>query len=183
MVERLYEHLDDACRSVDPNHLNLGSRFPGLPAEWALEGLSTVDVFSVNCYWRWVPDEYEAAVEATDAPVLVGEWHFGALDAGLPAAGIQRVPDQVARGDAYRVYLERAAATPWCVGAHYFTMYDQSALGRFDGEAFNVGFFDVCHRPYEPLADAARRSHERLYDLAVGDTEPCDDEPEYLTEF
>lgn len=92
------------------------------------------------------------------------------------------MPDRRARGDAYRVSLEHAAARPWCVGAHYFTTYDQSALGRFDGENFNIGFLDVCHRPSEPLVEAARESHDRLYDLAVGDSDPYDDKPAYLTE-
>jgi len=66
------------------------------------------------------------------------------------------------------------------VGAHYFTLYDQSALGRFDGENYNIGFLDVCNRPYEPLAEAARQSHERLYAVAAGELKPFDDAPEYL---
>ena len=41
------------------------------------------------------------------------------------------------------------------MGVHYFTLYDESALGRFDGENWNIGFLDVCNRPYEPLAAAA----------------------------
>jgi len=75
---------------------------------------------------------------------------------------------------------EDAAAKPWCVGVHYFTLYDQSALGRFDGENYNIGFVDTCHRPYEPLVEAARESHERLYRLASGEAEPFADAPEYL---
>ena len=84
------------------------------------------------------------------------------------------------RGRAYRVYVEDAAAKPWCVGVHYFILYDQSALGRFDGECYNIGFLDVCNRPYEPLCRAARASHERLYDLATGKVQPFADAPEYL---
>ena len=76
--------------------------------------------------------------------------------------------------------MEDAAADPWCVGVHYFTLYDQSALGRFDGENYNIGFLDVCNKPYEPLADAVRKSHERLYDVAAGKTAAFDDAPVYL---
>jgi hypothetical protein len=111
---------------------------------------------------------------------MVGEWHFGALDVGLPASGIGHVPDQASRGQAFRVYLEDAAAKPWCVGVHYFTLYDQSALGRFDGEHYNIGFVDTCSRPYEALVDAARESHRRLYEVATGDLSPYDEEPVYL---
>jgi hypothetical protein len=113
-------------------------------------------------------------------PIMIGEWHFGALDVGLPASGIGHVPDQVSRGKAFRFYLEDAAAKPWCVGVHYFILYDQSALGRFDGENYNIGFLDVCNRPYEPLAEAARTSHERLYQVAAGKAPPYGDQPVYL---
>jgi hypothetical protein len=54
------------------------------------------------------------------------------------------------------------------VGVHYFTSYDQSAIGRFDGENYHIGFLDICHRPYDPLANAARTSHERMYQVAMG---------------
>ena len=49
-----------------------------------------------------------------------------------------------------------------------------------DGENYNIGFVDACHRPYEPLVEAARASHERLYRLACGEIEPLNDAPEYL---
>ncbi len=38
--------------------------------------------------------------------------------------------NQAERAKAYRVYIEDAAANPYCVGAHWFTLYDESALGR-----------------------------------------------------
>ncbi len=181
MVERFFKTLSEACRAVDPNHLNLGARYHTVPPPWALAGMRCFDVFSINCYRERVPDEFgEKIVPVVGRPVLIGEWHFGALDVGLPASGIGHVPSQADRGKAYRVYLEDAAAKPWCVGVHYFTMYDQSALGRGDGENYNIGFFDVCHRPYEQLAHAARESHERLYQVAAWLEEPFDDEPPYL---
>jgi len=135
----------------------------------------------MNCYKTRVLAEEMAQVNALlDLPIMVGEWHFGALDVGLPASGIGHVPDQVSRGKAFRVYLEDAAAKPWCVGVHYFTFYDQSALGRFDGENYNIGFVDVCSRPYGPLIAAARAGHERMYRVAAGELAPYHDEPEYL---
>lgn len=181
MVSRFFGTLSEACRRVDPNHLNLGIRYYTIPPAWALDGMRTFDVFSMNCYRRRLPAEEMAHIaNVLDMPVLVGEWHFGALDAGLPASGIGHVHDQVERGKAYRVYLEDAAAQPWCVGVHYFNLYDQSALGRFDGENYNIGFLDVCNRPYEELAQAARASHERLYRVANGESVPYNDEPGYL---
>jgi hypothetical protein len=181
MVDRFFSTLSAACRKVDPNHLNLGIRYHTVPPAWAVQGMKTFDVFSMNCYEPKVKSAEMARIaETLRMPVLVGEWHFGALDAGLPGSGIGRVRTQDDRGKAYRVYLEDAAARPWCVGVHYFILYDQSALGRFDGECYNIGFLDVCNRPYEAICSAARASHERMYDVAIGRTPPYDDAPEYL---
>jgi hypothetical protein len=180
MVDKLFGGLTDACRVVDPDHLNLGARYYTVPPEWALEGMRRFDLFSVNGYQERVRRELEPASATLGLPVLVGEWHFGALDVGLPGAGIRHVRDQAARGQAFRVYTEDAASLPWCVGVHYFTLYDESALGRFDGENWNIGFVDVCNRPYGPLADAARATHERLYRVALGEVEPYLEAPEYL---
>ncbi len=181
MVRRLYETLSDACRRVDPNHLNLGARYYTVPPHWAVEGMKCFDVFSINCYDNRVPaHRLRPLSDALGMPVIIGEWHFGALDVGLPASGIGRVRNQQERGRAYRVYLESAAAEPWCVGVHYFTLYDQSALGRFDGENYNIGFLDVCNKPYAPLAEAARLSHERMYLVATGAEPPYDEPIEYL---
>jgi hypothetical protein len=166
---------------VDPHHLNLGVRYYTVPPPWAAAGMRHFDVFSMNCYRERVPaDETRQIAELLGMPVMVGEWHFGALDVGLPASGIGHVPDQAARGQAFRVYVEDAAAQPWCVGVPYFTLYDESALGRFDGENWNIGFVDVCNRPYAPLAEAARTTHERLYGVATGELAPYDETPTYL---
>ncbi|MBN2391236.1 MAG: hypothetical protein JXR84_10950 [Anaerolineae bacterium] len=181
MVERYFGGLSEACRKVDPNHLNLGIRYYTVPPAWTVKGMRSFDVFSMNCYKTRVLAEEMAQINAIlDMPIMVGEWHFGALDVGLPASGIGHVPSQADRGKAFRFYLEDAAAQPWCVGVHYFTLYDQSALGRFDGENYNIGFLDTCNRPYTPLAEAARLSHERLYQVATGEVAPYDDTPEYL---
>ncbi len=181
MVQKLYDTLSQACRRVDPNHLNLGARYYTVPPAWVVEGMKCFDVFSINCYDNRVPaNRLRSLSDALGMPVMIGEWHFGALDVGLPGSGIGRVRNQMERGRAYRVYLETAAAEPWCVGVHYFTLYDQSALGRFDGENYNIGFLDVCNKPYAPLAEAARQSHSRMYVVASGAEPPCDELVKYL---
>lgn len=181
MVERYYTILTAACKQIDPNHLNLGARYYTVPPQWALLGMKSFDVFSINCYRPSVPaEQLDLIASLTGRPTLIGEWHFGALDVGLPASGIGFVATQADRGRAYRVYLENAAALSNCVGVHYFTMYDQSALGRFDGENYNIGFVDVCHRPYEELCAAALLSHRRMYAVAAGQEKPFGDAPTYL---
>jgi len=181
MVEQYFKVISTACRKVDPNHLNLGMRWAGIPPTWAVQGMKFFDVFSLNCYREKLPrEEAEKIHEMLKKPVLVGEYHFGALDVGLPASGIGHLKNQADRGKAYRVYLEDAAADPYCVGTHWFTLYDQSAIGRDDGECYNIGFLDVCNRPYEELGQAAIASHERMYALASGRVAPFKDAPEYL---
>jgi hypothetical protein len=181
MTSRYFQILSEACRKVDPNHLNLGMRWAGTPPRWAVEGMRSFDVFSMNCYRQRVPADVTRTIhELLKRPVIIGEWHFGALDVGLPASGIGHLKNQQDRAKAYRVYLEDAAANPHCVGAHWFTLYDQSALGRFDGENYNIGFLDVCNRPYEELCQAAVTSHERLYEVAAGRAKPFDEPLEYL---
>ena len=181
MVEKYFTSLSKACREVDPNHLNLGIRYAGIPPTWAVKGMQSFDVFSMNNYREKVPFEVTKEIhDKLNMPVIIGEWHFGALDVGLPASGIGHVHTQADRGKAYRVYIEDAAANPYCIGTHWFTLYDQSALGRFDGENYNIGFLDVCNKPYNPLCDAAIVSHENIYELASGQLMPYNDAPEYL---
>lgn len=181
MVGRYFTVLSKTCKQVDPNHLNLGMRWAGPPPEWALEGMQVFDVFSLNCYQENLPRALAEKIHSmVERPVMVGEWHFGALDAGLPASGIGRLRNQTDRGKAYRNYLEDAAADPYCVGVHWFTLYDESALGRFDGENYNIGFLDVCNRPYDEIGRAAVASHERMYQVADGRLEPYHEAIDYL---
>lgn len=181
MVERYFQTISKACRKADPNHLNLGMRWQGIPEEWAVPGMKSFDVFSMNCYMERVPEAVVNKIHSlVNMPVMIGEWHFGALDVGLPASGIGHLQNQADRGKAYRVYFENAAAQPNCVGVHWFTLYDESALGRFDGENYNIGFLDVCNRVYDELGSAATASHERMYAVAAGQEKPFADAPRYL---
>ncbi|MGJ5813431.1 hypothetical protein [Paludibaculum fermentans] len=181
MVERYFQTISKACKQVDPNHLNLGMRWQGVPEDWAVPGMKSFDVFSMNCYQESVPaDTVNKIHSLVKMPVMVGEWHFGALDVGLPASGIGHLRIQEDRGKAYSFYLEDAAAQPNCVGVHWFTLYDQSALGRFDGENYNIGFLDICNRAYEELGRAAISSHERMYTVASGQDKPFAGAPRHL---
>ena len=180
MAERFFGVLSDACRARAPHHLNLGARYYIRPPDWLLPAMARFDVLSVNCYDIRIPESHGEACAILGKPLLVGEWHFGATDRGLPTPGICAVPNQADRARAFRVYLEHAASLPWCVGAHFFQLNDQQFLGRFDGENFNIGLVNVALQPYPDLLAAARQSHERLYAVAAGETLPFADEPAHL---
>ncbi len=163
----------EACRRVDPHHLNLGLRWAWIASDLFYESAAFSDVFSINCY-QMLPDAGEFATYArrSGRPVMIGEWHMGAVDRGLPSTGLRAVAGQHDRGLAYAAYVEAAAAHPDIVGAHWFTLCDQSVLGRFDGENYQIGFVDGCHQPYPEICAAATASHERIYALAAGDLTP-----------
>jgi hypothetical protein len=116
-------------------------------------------------------DPYESIdklSKITNKPVIIGEFHFGALDRGLDATGIRGVENQRERGIAYRRYMHRAASHPMCLGAHYFILYDQAYLGRFDGENYQIGIMDVCSRPYEEFLEGIIKANSEIYKVADG---------------
>jgi hypothetical protein len=166
-----------ALKNVDKNHLNLGMRYAWLSSPALAAGSEYFDVFSFNCYRHDPYDSIERIADMVKMPVMIGEFHFGALDRGLDATGIQGVATQEDRAKAYRYYMHRAAKHPYCLGAHYFTLNDQAYLGRFDGENYQIGFVDVCNREYEEITSTAAKTNREVYLVANGDIEPTCDKP------
>lgn len=170
-----------ACRTVDPNHMILGMRWAWVSDPMLVAGWENFDVFSINCY----AVDPTAAIDrvcklGVDLPVMIGEFHFGALDAGPTATGLEAVTSQHERGVAYRYYCERVAAHLCGVGCHYFQCYDQFALGRFDGENYNIGLFDVCLQPYQEMLEEVRACSETIYDVKAGLRAPTQIRPQSI---
>jgi hypothetical protein len=142
--------------------------------------LDHIDVFIINSYSDRIPEAFGEISDRLDVPIMIGECHFGSLEA--PLAGMPNcvAETEAERGDAFRIYQEDAAAKPWCVGTHYFTLYDKSSLGRPDGENYNQGVVDTTNALSEETADGVRTAHERLYRVFDGELDPFDDEPDYL---
>jgi hypothetical protein len=142
-----------ALKESDNRHLNLGIRYAFISNPDLFQGCEYLDVFSINCYDDYCDKAVQSVFENTKMPVMVGEFHFGALDAGLPATGIGGVMNQKERGKAICAYLDNAKRTGICLGAHYFQLNDQPYLGRYDGENYNIGLVDICGREYEEVTD------------------------------
>lgn len=182
-AEMIHEYIKvpaEALRKYDPNHLNLGIRYAWLSNKILASGSEYIDVFSFNCYEEDPYNSIENFVGLVGKPVIIGEFHFGALDRGLDATGLRGVRTQEDRGMAFRYYMERAASHPYCLGAHYFVLNDQPYLGRFDGENFQIGLIDVCCRPYEEFTDMVSVTNAGIYDIVLGKRSPTTERPEYI---
>jgi hypothetical protein len=174
LVYRFAEMPSKACKSVDSNHLNLGMRYAMLLDTILLEGHEYFDVFSINGYWDNPYEEVQKAGELTNMPVLIGEFHFGAIDVGMLCAGICSVATQKDRGLAYRKYYEEGMNSPYFIGAHYFILNDEALLGRFDGENMQVGLVDICQTPYTEFVNEVTAVNKEIYEIADGKrTEPA----------
>ena len=174
MIRQYVSIPSQACKKVDPNHMNLGMRYSMLTDPILIEGYENFDVFSLNGYQEHPFEEVQRVGETTGKPVLIGEFHFGAIDVGMPAAGICSVATQKDRGFAYHIYFQKAMNSPYFVGAHYFSLNDQPVLGRFDGENMQIGLVDVCNKPYLEFINEVRITNKNIYAIADGEgiTEP-----------
>ncbi|MCG6187311.1 glycoside hydrolase 5 family protein [Maribellus maritimus] len=162
----------DEVEKVDPNHLNLGMRYAWLSSDLLYKAGERFDVFSINGYGNPGPPETAEIAEISGKPVMIGEFHFGATDRGLPATGIQGALSQSDRGKAYRYYIEQGLARPELIGMHYFQWLDQPVFGRFDGENYNIGLMDICNNPYKELIEAVKQTHQKMYEVASGTEQP-----------
>jgi hypothetical protein len=175
-VYEAFEHMltviNAAIRRNDPNHLNLGIRFGGKPADEIVRLARGFDVYSQNIYAQAPdPKSLDRIYELVQRPIVIGEFHIGTPGRGL-AAGLVQAANQEQRGVAYRYYVETAAAHPALIGTHWFQWLDQPATGRMDGENYNIGFVDVTDRPYVELVEAAKATHQRILDVHSGKEPP-----------
>ena len=106
--------------------------------------------------------------DGVDKPVIIGEFHFGALDRGPINPGIIWLKDQNERAATYRRYLESALRNPNIVGTHWHQYADDVTTGRFDGENFQNGWVDICDNPYPETISAVRWVGDNMYDIRFG---------------
>lgn len=172
LIHQYTRVICDAVKKADPNHLNLGLRFAWISSEACFIAGSYFDVFSLNGYTFPDPPTTSRIREELHKPVILGEFHFGSTDRGLPATGIKGVASEKDRGIAYRRYVEQGFARPEVIGIHYFQWNDQPITGRFDGENYNIGLVDVAFRLYPGFAQAIRKSNSRIFQVATGEKKP-----------
>lgn len=166
MVDQYLKPVCDAVKEVDPHHLNLGMRYAWISSDLCYHAGQYFDVFTINGYNSPAPPATAEITKRTGRPVIIGEFHFGALDQGLPSTGICGVETTKDRGIAYQHYVENGFARPEVVGIHYFQWNDQPLGGRFDGENYNIGVINVGNLPYHEFTNYVRDANARIYDVA-----------------
>ncbi|MFW5686495.1 MAG: beta-galactosidase, partial [Spirochaetota bacterium] len=181
LIKRFAQLPCEAAKRADPDHLNLGMRYAWISQPALYETGEYFDVFSINRYAPTAREEVDKIGERSGKPVMIGEFHHGALDAGLPSNGIRGVRTQAQRAEAYRYFVETTAASPWSVGVHYFTLNDQAILGRFDGENFQIGLVDICQRPYDDFVTGVTETNRGLPEVLYGERAATDYYPPEVT--
>jgi len=171
MVKRYVDIPCDEVAKVDNNHLNLGMRYAWISSDLLYKAGERFDVFSINGYGYDPPPTAEIA-RKSNKPVMIGEFHHGAVDRALPATGITGVINQDERAAAYRNYIEQGFARPELIGMHYFQWVDQPYYGRFDGENYNIGIVTIQNLPYPEISEAMRITNQRIYLVGSGLEEP-----------
>jgi hypothetical protein len=167
-AERYFQTIRDVLRAAAPNHLYLGCRFSEYSANETAVKIAAkyCDVVSINIYTA-SPRARETMISwAGDKPVIIGEFHFGALDRGLFHPGLVPVASQKERANAYRRYVTDCLKSPVIVGCHWFMYQDEPLTGRiYDGENYQIGFVDIADTPYQETVEASRAVAADMYDV------------------
>ena len=195
-ASRYFSVIGAAIRRHDPNHLLLGARFAGLSSAhrvvWEEAG-KVCDILTFNNYpWADLDENVvyfsrKDAIRAADAyalrykwskkPMIITEWSFPALDAGLPGscgAG-QRFRTQAERVRATELFARTLLALPFMVGYDYFMWVDEPALGisRKFPEDSNYGLVNERGEPYAEITSMFARLNPQAEALhAKGEIPP-----------
>jgi hypothetical protein len=161
IAREYFRVIREELKKVAPRQLYLGCRFAWANPVAVRAAAEYCDVIGFNAYRDTLADW--SLPDGADRPVLIGEFHFGALDRGLFHTGLRPTESQAARAEAYRRYVTSALRHPNIVGAHWFQYRDQPATGRGDGENYQIGLVDICDTPYPETIRAVREMGESLY--------------------
>jgi len=154
IAEQYFSVVRTAIKTAAPHQLYLGCRFASNCPRARAAAVKYCDVVSFNFY---ATSEAAFRLPEGDVPVLIGEFHFGALDRGLFHPGLVPVASQQARADAYRHFVRGVLSNPCFVGCHWFQYQDEPTIGRvYDGENYQIGFVDVVNNPYPETIQACR---------------------------
>ena len=185
VAERYFAIATAAIRRHDPNHLILGCRFLGSQnvADCVLQVAGRYcDVVTVNVY-PWadlnrgyvrmdrqlenvsVEDELRRVHRLCKRPMLVTEWTFIGLDAGLPCtkgAG-QRFDTQAERARAAELFVRTQLGLPFLLGYNFFMYMDDPPGGSGNSrEDCNYGLVTIEDEPYREMTEMFTRLNREM---------------------
>ncbi|HSH09435.1 MAG TPA: beta-galactosidase, partial [Oceanipulchritudo sp.] len=159
-AEAYFRMVDEELTEVAPHILYFGSRFNAASTEVIDAAAKYVDVISTNFY-GFVPDVGSYA--RPGKPVLISEYHFANVGGSNLGSGLRSAQDSVQQARLVEHFIRDAVKHPSIVGAHWFQWRDQNVGGRYDGENYDVGYYDVVDLPKEDLIRASRNVSDTLY--------------------
>ena len=186
VAERYFSVTAKAIRDADPNHIVMGARFAGTwgtaPIVWEVSGRHC-EIVTFNFYPMADLDENRVYSEfgrngepVTDhftkyfgygnRPMLITEWSFPALDAGVPSvhgAG-QRFRTQDGRTQATELFAKTMLSLPFLLGYDYFMWVDEPALGISTPfpEDSNYGLINEDSVPYPQITEMFTALHKEV---------------------
>ena len=171
-------------REFDTHHMLIGDRWlanvmndPKLRVALATAAGKHIDALSYNYYaydldTKRIKEIYDAA---GGTPLIFTEFHYAETTRGL-VTGIRFANSELEKGQMYRNYVEKSAATGMVIGAHWFEAIDQAPTGRwfegYGGEAGAIGLIDVTDRPYKVMLEQVMAANYGIYDVMLGKKEP-----------
>ncbi|UCD49862.1 MAG: beta-galactosidase, partial [Phycisphaerales bacterium] len=109
-AETYFRTVREEVKRVAPSQLYLGCRFAWVNDLAAKAATKFCDVVSYNRYKYSVADL--KLPDDIDMPLIIGEFHFGALDRGMFHTGLRRTENQQDRADKYAAYVRGALSNP-----------------------------------------------------------------------
>ena len=166
VAERYYSIVNRAIRSVDPNHMYLGSRLHASAPHirTIVEACGRhVDIISINYYGHWQlrNGDRTAWQTWTDTPFQVTEFYTKGIDSGLPntAGAGWNVRTQTDRGYAYQNMCLSFLESTHCVGWHWFKYQDNDPdypYAEASNTDSNKGLVNNDYRFYTDLCTLMR---------------------------
>ncbi|MCC6488950.1 MAG: hypothetical protein IT364_15735, partial [Candidatus Hydrogenedentes bacterium] len=154
-AKRYFTQVRDAVKRESPHLLYLGCRFSLAPDTVVRACSDVADIVSFSLYYPYIGPEFGLGKQTADKPILIGEFHFGAMDRGMFHMGLVGTANQEDRAKNYQRYVRSVVDHPSFVGCHWFQYVDHPVTGRwYDGENFNIGFVNVVDSPYPEMAEA-----------------------------
>ena len=160
-AETYFRVINEEVKRIAPDQLYMGCRFAWVNDRAVRAAAKYCDIISFNRYSYSVASQ--GLPEGIDKPIIIGEFHFGALDRGMLHTGLRQAVSQADRARKYTDYVLGALENPLIVGTHWFQYKDQATTGRGDGENYQIGFIDIADRPYPEITTAARAIGEKMY--------------------